>query len=739
MYNRRRNEMDFNDRNLATFLDERISELSRDDPFFEYLDDAIRRSRQTRENLINFVFDSMEMLVDLRKEPDDLWEGAIELASFFAGALIKEDRSVDIPDRRTEDDMLFLADNANKLRRALEEYAEEADRGRRFGDRGRDDRRGGFGRSSGGFGRGREEERRGRYEGRGRDERRGRYEDRDDRGRSSGGFGSRPGRYESAIPTRGRADSRREPAVDINAARNNRRRVNPYVATARMREQANGNEVNRDERDDFEMPDPRTANAAPAYERVEPHEVTRPASFSKKKAAPAEPAPGYSSKGNRLANRPITREDIESGLIKLDDYEVVMSIPLHPNEANNHRPIAWEVDSVRPVWDITSDGYRYMAFEPLTAEEVKEVDRKIHELNVIGAKEADNRYHPKNAEIRKAIAGPRFNVKANRELRDQDRQEYEAVVASIKEENSALPPEEQKVVPEAPNAGTISFENILRSDETVKGFGLGHIRMQEMSRTEEMTNDQNGHLHTNFNAFQTAAESYEPIYTCATPEEARFTLRQLEMTGLNFNDNIELSYIQDIHDNLKRVIDRVPVALVVAAKRHIVELVNSIFRLEMGCGLRIESFEDLATLADDVTKARGAEFAKKLAGAFSFHLANFQMFKLGSGIIGAGVNETTDARTIYVVKRINMVIAPMLVNDLKLRISADAQPGEIFFVSQETSPKLHNALKAMNFNAGSDIACLNYIWFADNSWLEVRKDYQDAKSDSFVLALRRQD
>ncbi|CAM8750671.1 hypothetical protein CENTIMANUS_00060 [Klebsiella phage vB_KpM_Centimanus] len=734
MFNRRRDDMEFTERNLARFLDERISELGRNDMIFGYLDDVCRESRTTRENLINFVFDSMDMLIEARKEPRDLWEGAIELAAYFAGALIKEDRRAEIPDRRTEDEILYLADNANQLRRALERRAEELDRRRYDDDRrgySRDDR------GRGGFGRGPEQ--------------RGRYEDRDTRGRYDDRRGyneERRGRYESPIPTRPRANGygsdRHTQAPDINASRKNRRGQNAYVAAAQRREAMEQQaQENRQQIDDafeekmgeaFSTPDPRRANR-PAYERVEPENIRSRQTTSTK----APVVEKRSSKGNLLATGPITAEDVKSGRIDLTDLEVVLSIPLHPNEQLRNDTIVWEADSVRPVWDITKDGYRFVRYEPLNPEEVAEVDRKIHQLNIVGAKEANYRFHPKNSEIRDALGAPRFNVTANRKLRDENREEYEAVVKSIREENEGQPEELQKVIPDAPDAGSITFDQILRSDEIVKGFGMGHIRLQEMSRCEEATNDQSGHLHTNFNTFQTGAELYEPIMTCATAEEANYVLRHLDMTGLNFKDGVELKYLQDIHDNFSRVIERVPAALVVAAKRHIVDLVNSIFRLEMGCRLRIEAFEDLATLYDDVTEKRGAEFAAKLAAAFAFHISNFQMFKVGSGIVGAGVSESTDARTIYVVKRINMVIAPVLVNDLKLSITGEEKPNEPLLVSSFSSPKLHSALKALTFNANSDIACFNYIWFADNSWFEVRKDYQDQKSDSFVLVLRTHD
>lgn len=737
MFSRRRDDMEFTERNLARFLDERISELGRNDMVFGYLDDVCRESRDTRDNLINFVFDSMELLIEARKEPRDLWEGAIELASYFSGALIKEDRRVDFPDRRTEDDILYLADNANQLRKALERRAEDNDRRRYDDDRrgygGRDDR------GRGGFGRGREPERRGRYEGR------------DNRGRGDEYRGypdERRGRYESPIPTRPRSNGfgsdRNSQAPDINASRKNRRGQNAYVAAAQRREelkrQEQENRQNFDEAfedkmgEEFKIPDPRTANR-PAYERVEPENIRPRQTTQAKKPAPEK----RSSKGNLLATGPITAEDVKSGRIDLTDIEVVLSIPLHPNEQLRNDTVVWEADSVRPVWDITKDGYRFVRYEPLNSEEVAEVDRKIHQLNIVGAKEANHRFHPKNSELRDALAAPRFNVTANRKLRDENREEYDEIVKSIREENEGQPEELQKVIPDAPDAGAIRFDQILRSDEIVKGFGMGHIRLQEMSRCEEATNDQTGHLHSNFNTFQTGAEVYEPIMTCANEEEAKYVLRHLDMTGLNFKDGTELKYLQDIHDNFNRVIERVPAALVVAAKRHIVDLVNSIFRLEMGCRLRIEAFEDLATLYEDVTEKRGTEFATKLAAAFSFHISNFQMFKVGSGITGAGVSETTDARTIYVVKRINMVIAPVLVNDLKLAMTGDEKGNEPLLVSSFSSPKLHSALKALTFNANSDIACFNYIWFADNSWFEVRKDYQDQKSDSFVLILRNHD
>lgn len=738
---RRGREPEFSERNLEEFLEERIGELARKDPIFEYLDDRCR-SRETASNLVSFVFDGMEALIEARKEPRDLWEGAIELAAMYSSALIVEDRNVDIDDRGLIREIEDLARGANELKRAIERSSRDDPRDRRSF---RDDRRGG------GFGRntfsGRDQ---GRFSRDDRGERRGYYEERE-RQRASYRDDRREeprGRYE-----RGSVDNRRyeRPSPSQRPVHPNARNTassSIYARGVEARMRANGEVVERSRSDindafeegmnqEFNMPNPSRVNRVPAYEQVQPNEVTARPSW--KKETPKAKAPKLSKNGNPLATGPVTAEDIESGRIDLTDFEVVMSIPQDPAQVRENGELTWEADSVKPRWAVNAEGYRVLRFEPLNKDEVNTVDRKIHELPIVGAKEADHRFHPQNNEVRNALAGPRWATTANRQLRDAEREEYEKIVASMKEENESLSVEEQKPLPDAPSAGNVPHDQIMKNNEVIKGFSLSHIRMQELSRTEALTNDMTGHLHSNFNSFQTTAESYEPIMLCATVEEANYILKHLTMTGLNFQENNEVAYLLDIYDNLKRVAEKVPTQLVVAAKRHIFELVNSIFKLEMGTRLRIEDFEDISTLHDDVLKKCGKEFMEKLAKAFAYHMSNFQMFKVGSGITGAGVSETTDARTIYVVKRVNMVISPMLVNDLKLsieKVDSKGKKKEVFFISQAATPRLHTAIMAMNFNADDDKVRYNYIWLADNSWVEVRKDFQDPDSNNFVIVLR---
>lgn len=736
----------FDERNLANFLDEEISYLAKDDYIFEYLDERIRdegRRSETRDNLINFVFDSMNLLIEMRKEPRNIWDGAIQLASYFSAALIKEDRSVRFSDRRQEDEVYSLAASALKLQDALEDYNEDLERVRgrgRDSGRGRDRGRGGRNEynSGRGRGRGRQEESRGMFED--RDRGRGRGRDRRDDDRHSRGYYEEPSRNER----RGRDDDNDSRNRPIDPTRRSAQSSTDLYARRYAKKRESMEQQYEDEYDDIpepveetRVPDPRKANRARAYEQVQPEEVTKPSSWNQSKTTTKNGKKTHSSTGKLLVNGLITEEDIRSNKYDLTDLEVVESITQDPRQLRQTGKLAWEVDNVSAEWKIDlKTGYRFMSFRPLSEEEKETVESKIHDLPIYGNEDGRAVFHNKTGRIRDALSNSRYNAAASRAARDEERATYEEVVKSLQEENANLPEDQKKEIPAAPEIADIPQEKLFHSSEVIKGFGMSHIRIKEFSKMAELSADMNGHIHTNFNGFQSEAEDYEPIYTCATVEEATRVLAFMKGTGLLINDSAEVNNILEIHDRVSMASNRIPGPLLSALKRHTVKMVNDILEYEMGTELEIEHFSDLATLYEDVVKMRGVDFANKLGLAFAHHIRNFQLFKRGSDITDAGVSEEVDQRTIYILKRINLVIAPMLANDLRLSFDGahdNQKKINIFWVNKDSSPKLWDIINKMQFCATSDNIRRNYIWLSDNDWVEVRKDFVDPESESFII------
>lgn len=736
----------FDKRSVAEFLDERVPELARKDYIFDYLDERISREgrrSETNENLVNFVFDAMSLLIELRKEPRDIWDGVIELASYFSAALIDQDRSVDFESRDQEREVASLAKSAIQLYDAIEEYEEERERGR---GRGRydDDRRSSRGRYEDRDDRGRGRGRSSRHEtnwyegsqsrdqdrgrGRGRDESVGRYERRESRGRYE--REESRGRYERDEPRR-QPDPRNEPIDPTRRSRTSSTDLYGHrLRTAERQQEAEYSDVPTEPRDEY-VPDPRKANRARAYEQVEPEKVTSKPEWSKNKKE------SYSSTGKLLVNGKITREDIETGKYDLRDLEVIESITLDPRQDRQVGKIAWEIDSVAAEWSIDLEtGYRIIKFRPLSDEEIEAVDSKIHDLPIFGNEDGRAEFHSKSKRILEALGGVRHNVRAQRAVREKDQMEYDAVVDSIRKENEGLPEDQQQPIPEPKDIDELPQDKLFRDTETLKGFGMGHLRIKGFSRIAEQTSDMKGALHSGYNGFQTDAENYEPIYTCSSPEEAQRVMDYLRGTGMVVNDVKEVSSIHEIYSRVNMAVNRIPAPMLVAIKTHTVNLINEIFEYEMGTDLAIETFDDLATLYEDVVKMRGNDFANKLGQAFEYHLKNFQLFKLGSGITDGGVSKEVDDRSIYILKRINLVAAPLLANDLKLTfngISSDKSKTKVFFITKESTPKLWDIVSKMQFNANNDDLRRNYIWLSDNSWVEVRKDFIDPSSKGFVV------
>jgi translation initiation factor IF-1 len=54
-------------------------------------------------------------------------------------------------------------------------------------------------------------------------------------------------------------------------------------------------------------------------------------------------------------------------------------------------------------------------------------------------------------------------------------------------------------------------------------------------------------------------------------------------------------------------------------------------------------------------------------------------------------------------------------------------------VNKDSSPKLWDIINKMQFCAASDNIRRNYIWLSDNDWVEVRKDFVDPESESFII------
>lgn len=727
--------MALNERELIGFLEEEIPLLAKNDTVMHYLDDVIYDERQDRKdktfsNLVNFILDSFDALAAARRAPrrGDEFKAAIDIATYFGAALMLEDRTVRI-DSRDRRDLESLARSAEDLESMVLQFKDEMER-----DRGG---RRGY----------REESRRdNRYSSRGSN----RYDDRqsyrDDRGGNN--------YYEPRQSRESNRYDRYESRYQSNSRRNNDRpntgermpsRQNPIVE-ARLRQQQQREEErfqSRHEREDdrytarrprtnaeASMPDPRQVNnPSRAYERVEPNDIKRPASWNTGEV---------SSQGNLLPPKDhvLTQDDVNSNRFVLSDQEVFMRIAVDPKIAKRKVGImCWEADQVTPQWRINDSGYREYFFNEMNTEEKDEMDRKLHELPILSREYGESRTHPQNNRIRSALGTARFNVEATRKVREEDKAEYDRVVGEIQAENESLSDEEKKPLPEVLEVAPLpSFDTVMSTKDELKAFGQGHLRMKALSKISSQTNDMLGAVNSKTVAYQVYGKSYEPIWLASDEREAENIINDLALTGYLIRDNARITMLQDLFDTFKQVEGKIPAPLVSAVKRHTVKLVNSILALEMGSDLAIDAFEDIRTLYDDIVAAEGQEFATKLGKALQAQMANFQMFTKGSGM--SEVDEGVDARTIYIVSRVNMVVAPLLAKDLKLRLGAKENKEEAFFVSQHATPVLWKAVASLGMNSKDDKACRQLLWLADNSWLEVRRDFQDPESNGYIVQFK---
>lgn len=718
----------FNQDSLYDFLNEEIFALAKGDALFEYLAEQIEhegRQSKTLENLTNFIWDGLEVLDASNRGPKDVWAGSIEIAATFAAALIHDDRSVDFNgmDRRMVNEIKSLSKTANDLMEGIADYQD--DRGRRQSrDNGRGNRFGG--QSSGG-----------RYQ----EQRRSNvFNDRNDRGYQRGsGYGQqRSGRFNDR-------DGGVNPAAENRTASNaflDRRNRNDE----RNREEQRNRHSSRDEAplsspgrySQEAMPDPRRVNnpqhrQQPAYEKVEPAQVNKPAEWNKTGKDTVD-GNSYSKKGNLLPSktRPITADEVQSGKYDFSDPEVMLAIPLDP--AITTRKVIWEIDAVSATFTLNEAGYRIFQFKERTDEEREELDRRLHEIPVLGSGEKDTRYHPQGNKIRNALGTSRFEVESAHKAREAETKAYNETVEAIKAENDTNGPDNQRPLPDAPEAADLKFDNIFRTAEPISAFSIGHARQLAMSKIVNKTADLTGEFNSLYNAYQFAAEVYEPVYTGGDVREVEMMLNALMGTGLQYSRHSSRSVeLSELYENVSRQLSRIAPPLIPLLKKHVVDVINNIFKLDMGLILAISDFDDIKTLWDDMVAMEGLEMTKKFGEALKHHSLNFQLFKIGSGV--EGIDADMDARTIYTVKRVDVVVAPMLANDLKLVTgNIDRTIGDtVYFVSKECTPVLWKIISGLKFSVDDTRIGLQCIYLADNSWVEVRKDFQVPGDQNFVV------
>lgn len=714
-------------RDIEDFLADEIPRLADRDLFFQYLiarieDDATRGDYLT--NLVNFVKDALEMLEFANRLPRDPFSKIPDIAAFYSAATMKDDRHAS--DKLSGSEFREMED----LARTAEDYAINIDEFKNAMERGRGRDRG---------------DRGSRYSSERRDESPGRYSrsNRDSGNRSSNRYrdddrsrGSRSNRYEEE------RSSGRYSSVNRRSNRNEGplRRNGPSAADemllsrreALQRQQAEQEQDYRDETPrnrrepeperGFRTPDPQRVNTTKRYEQVEPEDLTRPSEWTRERQAQE----ARDARTGKLpsGDGPLTENEMRSGVYDLNDINVIMAVPVQ--KSKNDRVIGepvYEVDAVRPEWVIDEfSGYRKLKYIPLTEEEKDTVRREIHKVPIINTDFGGVRMNPNNDMIRTALTRDRFALDAAKNVYDADKEVWDKTVEEIRAENVGKPEEEQKPLPEDIPDIQITTDQPIRLRDVVKGHGIDHVKVLANQRAALMVEGMGDKYRSHARSVQFRGETYKPLFVAKDAQTAQAMVDRLGM--FKISDKFELVLIEKIHEALVSATDVVPVPVISAIRRHVVQTINNIFKYEMGTKLAIDNFDDVATLGDDLLALRGEEFTKLFSNVLGPKLINLQLVQAGSGI--EGTDPEIDARTIYAVVRMDAIIVPLIARDLSLASSDDTKEvkvkDETYIIDKEATPRLHKMNLQMNMYVHDNLHVRKMLLLADNNIAEIRED-----------------
>lgn len=730
-------------RDIEDFLRDEIPRLADRDLFFQYLisrieDDPTRGDYLN--NLISFTMDALEVLDFANRLPRDPFSKVPDLAAFYSAATMKEDRRAS--DKLTDGeyrDMEDLAKTAADFAANIYDYKESRDRGR---GRGREERGSRYSSD-------RREESPGRYSRNNRDSgsrSSNRYsdDDRSSRSRSSRDDEERyAGRYSSAnrrSNNRGPELRRNGPSEADEMLLNRREALQRQQAEQERdyREETSRKRREPEQERGFRTPDPHRVNTTKSFEQVEPEDLSRPSEWKLNRQAEEARA---ERTGNLPSGKgPLTENEMRSGTYDINDINVIMAVPVQ--KAKNDRVIgkpAYEVDEVRPEWVIDEyTGYRKLKYVPLTEEEKDTVRREIHKVPIINMDFGGSRLNPNNDLIRTALTRDRFALDAAKSVYDTDKEVWDKTVEEIRAENIGKPEDEQKPLPADIPDIQVSTDQTVRLRDVVKGHGIDHVKVMANQRAALMVEAMGDKFRSHARSVQFRGEVYKPLFVAKDAETAQAMVDRLTM--FKISDKFELTGIENIHSALEAAVDVVPVPVISAIRRHVVQTINNIFKYEMGTNLAIDNFDDVATLGDDLIALRGEEFTKLFSNVLGPKLINLQLVQVGSGI--EGTDPGIDARTIYAVVRVDAIIVPLIARDLSLAVSDDTKEGktesETFIIDKDATPRLHKMNLQMNLYVHDNLRVRKMLLLADNNIAEIRED-GIGKRDGIIQLITEQE
>lgn len=697
-------------RDLEDFLIKEIPYQAEKDLMFDYLETRLKRDTRNGDylkGLVKFVSDGLYVLEVARKLRRDPYDHVFDLAAYYGAATLMEDRAAsDKLEDREYREAQSMADMAQSIVDAVDDLERESSRG--GSSRYRDDRRPS---SSGRYSTG------GRYqENRYQDDRgSGRYDSRNSRSSGGGRYSpdSRSGRYSSRRNNNGPDLRRGAPdRASERILRSYEERVDSQEQE--YEERTPRREERRETREPVRTPDPRRAQGpSRSYEQVEPEDLSRPSNWAKTETRGRLPLP--SGKG------PVSAQDLRNKTFDFTDIDVIMAVPVSPKDSVRKLGAeVYEVDEVRPEWYVSEiDGYRHLRYIALTDEEKAEVRREIHKLPIVNLEYGDIRVHPQNDQIRSALTRNRYDLEAARNVHNADLKNWEDTVEELRAENLTLPDDQQKELPEDLPATKTPIDQTVKLREVVKGFGMDHIKVIANQRAANMVESMGDNFRGYLRSIQFRAESYKTLFTARSEEEAQAIVQALTLYGIS--DSFQPTGIGEIYNALAKVVEAVPVPIISAIRRHVVQTINNLFKYEMGTKLAIDTFDDVRTLGDDLIALRGEEFTKLFGKALTDKMINLQLVQAGSGI--ESVDQELDKRTVYAVIRTEAIIVPLIAKDLSLSKSAEGEESEIFIIDKEGTPRLAKAVSSFMLNRYDHLPVRMMFLLADNNIAEVRNDY----------------
>lgn len=726
-----------NAQDVAKFAIGTVRELARDNFVLDYMDRELEREGyrgRVTENLVNFVLDGVELEAKrTRKSIEVIIE---DLTIMFSAAKLNEDSRANRELSRAEmADVADLARDAVDLSRDLEELNDRG-RGRDRDDRGRGDfQRGSFGR---------QDSRRERSSGSSFSRQSSRDSRRDDRD-DSRGYREGSGSYRRGDMGRGRQEeTRRRDREELPEVPNSQDAVliawmqKEKVRLEREREENEARRSRQEDRHQRPAPPRREFNEAveerrPAqvepkveFERVTPDTITERPVWKGKSAIANDKGTiptdigtfGVSSKGNILPSpdRPITLHEIEKGCYDFTDTEVLENVPERPAFTFNGATPVWEADEVAPQWGFDANGYRVLSYRKLTEEEKDVLRKEIHVMpEILGAKAGINSLHPQRTDILGSVANPqRFNVESARKREAEARGLWNEEVARLKAENEESP-EEELVLPEFVEE---DFQNVDNATVTVPkaiyGFGHEGLASAIMDVQTEMADELEGR-----NA-EFVASNYISVMETHSGEVANELLEGLRGLVIT-NSPVSNVTLPQMLKSLENRQDSLPAPIVVAAKRHIVNVVNEILTVDMGSTLTISEVGDLKTIEVDMAKLAGSSFTEQFVSLINKEMRRFETFTTGEQIGKPG-------RILQESKGVVLVM-PIARTDLNLKARPKMKTQNTA-VTRESSPKLYSALNAMAVVHGR---VRKEMLLADGTWISVSVDAMNKEQHTFIL------